>query len=273
MDEVDGGGPSDGAATLREIGDCVVLGGGLLGAAIARHAQTRAQRVVVASRTPRPHAALWRAFEANSPPRGLVPRGASVFLTLSPGPRDDAQAFYGVAIPRLVGAAWRDGASRVTLVGPAGHGHPLTDAFTSAVARLPERSRVGVLRVTALFGTDDACLFPLLRSLREHGAARVPAGLPPAWALHVDDAARAVWRSGAGERTLRGPARVHVEEAVDAAIERFGGSRARRWVGGRGSASILSAQLTADDDWSTEDGGRTEVRTWISRLPGLRRRR
>jgi hypothetical protein len=273
MDDAGGGGASDGAVPLREVGDCLVLGGGLLGAAIARRAQMRAQRVVVASRTPRAHAALWRAFEANSPPRGLVPRGASVFLALSPGPRDDAKSFYGVAIPRIVGAAWRDGATRVTLVGPAGQGHPLTDAFASAVGKLPERSQVAVLRVTALFGTDDACLSPLLRSLREHGVARVPAGLPPAWALHVDDAARAVWRSGPGERTLRGPGRVHLEEAVDAAVERFGGTRARRWVGGRGSAPLLSAQLTADDDWTPEDGARTEVRTWISRLPGLRRRR
>jgi hypothetical protein len=202
-----------------------------------------------------------------------VARGARVFVAVSPGPRDDAASLYGTALPRLVGLAWREGAASVTIIGPAGEGHPLCDAFAAAVPRLPDSDRVAVVRVSALFGPDDGCLSPLVRALREHGVVRVPSGVPPAWALFVDDAARAAWRAAPGVRTLRGEARVHLEEAVDRAVARFGGQRARRWFGGRGYAALLTAQLSLSDDWTDADGPRLSVADWISRLPGLRRKR
>lgn len=260
-------------ALSRETGDVLIIGGGAFGAALARHALPRADRVVVASRTPRPHAALWRSVEALTPPRGLVARGARVFIAVSPGARDDAASLYGTALPRLVGLAWREGAASVTVIGPAGAGHPLCDAFAGAVPRLPDAGRAAIVRVSALFGPEDGCLAPLIRSLREHGVARVPADVPPAWALFVDDAVRAVWQAPPGDRALRGETRVHLEEAVDRAVARFGGRRARRWFGGRDRAALLTAQISLSDEWSDADGPRLSVADWISRLPGLRRKR
>jgi hypothetical protein len=235
---------------------------------------SRGSRVVVASRTERPHVALWRRLDvAAEPPRGLVPRDARVFLALRPGPRDDAAALYGTLLPRLVGHAWRQGARSVTVAGPAGDGHPHADAFLRASERWPDAERVATLRVAALFGLHDAVLWPLVRSLRERGVARVPAAGQPAWALCVDDAARAAWEAPAGVHALRGPELVRLEDAVDAAVARFGGVRARRWVGGASDASLLRAQLDTEDGWLPSFGDRTDVRAWISRLPGLRRQR
>ena len=102
--------------------DLVVFGGGRLGAAVARHAV--GSRVVVASRTPRPHAGLWRAWEPGRAP-GVPVSGARVVFALG-GP--DAVTLWERDLARLVEDAWRDGAASVAVCGPAGRGVGATGA-------------------------------------------------------------------------------------------------------------------------------------------------
>ncbi|MFZ5482472.1 MAG: hypothetical protein ACOZNI_37260 [Myxococcota bacterium] len=248
----------------------LVLGGGLLGAAIARLAAAEGERVVVASRTPKAHAGLWRRLE---PDRPLGARDTRVFVALAPRPREDV-AVWSDLLPRLVTAAWREGATGVTVCGPAGEGEKGLDAFARGVGQLGAAARTVVLRFGPLYGTDDTCVWPMLRALRESGVARVPRGLPPGWPLHVDDAARAARRCEAGAHVLRGPQLLTTEQIGDAMVRRFGGRWTWRLWGGAWARARLRRQADLPDGW---DGGRLGPRrtfdAWVDGLPGLRRHR
>jgi NAD(P)-dependent dehydrogenase (short-subunit alcohol dehydrogenase family) len=132
----------------------LVVGGGLLGGAIARLASSEGARVVVTSRTPRSHAGLWRRLE---PERPLGAKGARVFFALGPRPRENAEVWSAV-LPKLVAAAWREGATRVTVCGPAGTGDAGVDAFARGLGQLGGASRTGVVRFGPLYGAEDACV-------------------------------------------------------------------------------------------------------------------
>ena len=249
--------------------DAVILGGGVLGGAIARVAADGGAQVTVLSRNERPHRGLWRRFEAKG--AALLVRDAAVFVALAPGPRDDPAAFWTGLVPDLVRAAWLGGARTVTACVPA----------AGAAVEPPALQRVGrttVLRYGPLVSAEAGCVAPWVRAVREGGVARIPRGLPDVWPLVVDDAARAAWGlAPSGDiRTLRGRERLTTRELATLLVERFGGRWTERWIGGIDAAHrrMLAAAVHLDDDWDdVRMGPRSSVATWIERLAGPRRRR
>ncbi|MFN7146003.1 MAG: hypothetical protein ACK4YP_19660 [Myxococcota bacterium] len=257
------------------VADLVVFGGGHLGGTVARQVAAQGKRVLVLSPTPRPHAGLWRAWEAKSP--APVPlRGAHVLLALSPRRKADAADLWGVTVPMLASAAWREGAAAVTVCGPAGAGEAGIDTFVRGIAQLSGAPRTTVVRFGPLVGVDDGCLWPIVTSLRERGVVRLPRGLPPMWPLLLDDAARAVTRlrGAGGEHVLRGPEQLRTEDLATLVTQRFGGRWAWRWWGGTGDLPRLRAWENLEDAWDDARlGPRQTVAAWVGKLPGLRRRR
>lgn len=244
----------------------LVLGGGRLGAAIARAATVPAR---VLSPTPRPHAGLWQRWSAGEP---IPVERARVVVAVAPRTPSEALPLYRDQLPRLVAEAWRGGAERVTVCGPAGRGHPVADAFVEGVARLPPRTVV--LRVGALFGTDDASLWPLVTALREHGTVRLPGGVPPTRWLWLDDAARAAHRLDAGHHTLLGHEQLTPEAFGERLVARFGGTCRPALWGRAACVPELEALRGEADDWERAGlGERLSVGAWVAKLPGLRRGR
>jgi uncharacterized protein YbjT (DUF2867 family) len=253
----------------------VVFGGGRLGAAVARQASLAGSRVIVASRTPRPHTGLWRRWEAGDPLRMPI-AGARVCIALGPVGGADPGELWETQVPRLALAAWRAGAASVTVCGPAEGDDPGIVRFTRGLGQLSVAPQTTVLRYGPLFGVDDGCVWPLVSALRQKGVARLPRGIPPSWPLWVEDAARAVlrtWDSGA-VRVLRGPERIGMEEVGAAITTRFGGRWVWRWWPGDRHLSRVRAWGELPEDWDEPRlGPRQPLATWAEKLPGLRRRR
>jgi hypothetical protein len=256
-------------------GPLVVLGGGRLGGAVARQGAAAGRSVIVASPTPRPHAGLWRRWSAGEPLR--VPlEGATVCVALSPRTARDAGEVWGRTVVRLALQAWREGATAVTVCGPAGSGEPGLDAFDAGLEALRAAPRTTVVRFGPLFGVDDGCVWPIVTAIRQSGVARLPRGAPASWPLLLDDAGRAVTvlLGAGGEHVLRGPERLRTEDIGDAVTARFGGSWAWRWWGGPPQPARLLAWSDMPDTWSDARlGARLSLATWIGKLPGLRRKR
>jgi uncharacterized protein YbjT (DUF2867 family) len=250
----------------------LVLGGGLLGAAVARRVAAEGASVVVASRSPRAHPGLWRRVDlAGVPPSGLFVPGARVVWAVAV-PDHDTQ-IAGSVLPRMVEHALRMGVAGVTVCVPGGAGTPAAGALARACDSLPD-ARVRVVRLAPLFGTDDRFVWPLVHALRDRGVARVPRGMPACWPLWVEDAARAVLRAPDGISTLRGPQRLEADEVGRAVADALEGRWGWRLFGGRDGAPLLAGQRELPDDW---DDARFEARTtlggWLARLPVVRRRR
>jgi hypothetical protein len=249
--------------------DAIVVGGGLLGGAVAHVAADGGARVVVLSRSPRPHPGLWRRFDART--GDLRAAGAAVFVCLSPGPRDEPEEVWGDLTLDVVRRAWTGGAKAVTACVPAG--------FTKiSPATLQRPGNTTVLSYGPLVSADAGCVAPWVKALREGHVARVPRKVPDLWPLVVEDGARAAWRlTGAGgARVLRGRDLVPMKELARLLADRFAGRWGERWVGGldRPRRDLLRAQLTLPDDWEdTRLGPRTPFATWVDRLAGPRRRR
>lgn len=258
-------------AELPAKGDLVVLGGGLLGSAVANAGAALGYRVTVASPTARAHAGLWRAWNADQPLPRL--RGADLVVALSRLPAARPEG-WSRTLTRVAQEARTAGARAVVVCGPAGRGAPDLDAFDAAV---PDLSAVAaVARFGVLAGVGDRCVWPLIQALRTSGVARVPRGLPASRALLVPDAARAVLRLlGRREvRTLIGPEALRLEDIADRMVARFGGRHTAPWWGGNQHAGHLRAWENLPDDW--EDGvfgPRGTLPGWIAGLPGLRRKR
>ncbi len=249
--------------------ELLVVGGGRVGAAVARRALADGASVCVASRSARAHLCLWRHADlAVAPPP--VAEGLRVVVVVAPGPRDDPRRLYGQLVPRFVAHALRAGAV-VTWVGPAGSGRPAVDAFADGARAAPGAT---IVRVAPIFGPDDPCVGAVVRRLRETGVARV-ASVAPCRPIFVDDAVRAILALSGGDHTLLGPEPVTLDDVAAAAVRRFGGASARAWFGPAGVAAAVASQPPADmDTWGSAPGGpRTTVAEWISRLPGLRHSR
>jgi hypothetical protein len=297
VSEVDG---TDVAAAGRNAGSVIVLGGGLLGAAVARKASAGGATVTVASRTPRPHPGLWRsvalddvqpadlagllgAAHGRGPRAGggvaggggppSAPKKPSVHLVWAVSFPDDDLRMPGTVLPRVVEHALRAGVDRVTICGPFGRGLPALDAFDRA-ARDLARPGVTVARLPALFGTDDRLAWPLVQAIDDRGMARIPRGLPASWPLWVEDAARAALALPEGDHTLRGPQRMEFEEIAETVVAAVGGRWGWRLFGGRAGAPRLAAQVRIPDHWDeVRLGARTLLSAWLGRLPRARRRR
>ncbi len=257
------------------VADLVVFGGGHLGAAVARHAASAGQRVLVCSPTARSHAGLWRAWSADAG-LGLPLDGAQVLFALSPRRARDAEELWGATLPRLALKAWSQGAAAVTVCGPAGVGEPGIDAFGRGVEQLLRAPRTTVVRFGPLVGVDDDCVWPLVTELRERGLVRLPRGLPASAPLLLDDAARAALRlaDAGGDHTLRGPEVLRTEDLGEIVTGRFGGRWGWRWWGGGREVARLRAWERLPDRWDDERlGPRQTLSAWIGRLPGLRRKR
>lgn len=250
--------------------EAVILGGGALGAAIARAAAGRP--VVVASPTPRAHAGLWRHYDAERGGRPPV-RGADVWVAIRP--RGPLLARGDAWLPELVNRLWHEGAASVTVAVSAGDPHP--DARLTGLGGR-DGGVTTVLRVAPLFGLDDRCVGPLVRDLRAGRVAHHPRGMAPAWALAADDAGRAALRlAGAGgSHVLRGTERLDGAAIAGALAHRFGGRCTERWMGGLDAEDrrSLAAQAELRDDWDDARlGPRLPFRVWVDRLPGPRPRR
>ena len=248
--------------------DVVVFGGGALGGAIARLAATEGNRVVVASREPRPHPGLWRRLDLDGRGR-LVEPGARVFIALGPGPKDDPVALNGRVIPEAVARAWREGAESVTIC-VAGGSPPLPSGASG--------HRATVLHLAPLLATDDRCVGPLVRVTRAGGVARLPRDLTAVWPLAVEDAARAASRlAGSGTaKVVSGRDRATLADVATALIARYGGRIGAAWFGGLDAPrrAALAAAAELPDEWDdTALGTRMTIAEWVERLPGPRRRR
>ncbi len=275
-----------GSTPGRGAGSVVVLGGGLLGAAVARRANAGGSTVTVASRNPRQHPGLWRRLVlddvqpadlaglfAADVGRAPCSAPAPVHLVWAVSFADDDPRIPGKVLPRVVEHALRAGVARVTLCGPAGRGLPGLDAFDRAVRELV-RPGVRVARVPALFGTGDRLAWPLVQAIDDRGVARIPRNLPAGWPLWVEDAARAALALGDGDHTLRGPQRMEFQELAEAVVAAAGGRWGRRLFGGRGGAARMEAQVRIPDHWEDRRlGARTSLSAWLKRLPRARRRR
>lgn len=223
----------------------VVLGGGRLGAAVARRAAAEGRSVIVASRTPRAHAGLWRRWDAEHPDP-LPVAGARVVLAMPPGPNRAT----------LLRNLWSDGAESVVMC--AGAAHPVE-----------ARSPTSVLRFGALVGPDDGCLSPMIKSLRDAGTVKLSRGFPRFAPLLLDDAARAALLVAPGEtRALPGPDAMTIDALADAIVERYGGRYTWRWWAG--DLSFAQGWSDLRDEWDPAWGPRTSIPAWIGRLPGLR---
>jgi len=245
--------------------ETLILGGGVLGSAIAWVAADGGARVTVYSRTPRALPALWRRYDDGP----LPARGASVFLAVAPV--DDPDTHWSRTVPELANAAWTAGARAVTVCVPAGD-------LRLDPADLRRGGPAGLLRVAPLLAVDEGCAAPWIRALRSNHAARIPHGLPAVWPLVAEDAARAAWRLQASGEThsLRGTERMDAAELAGLFAERFGGRWTERWFGGieRWRRDLLAAATTMDDTWDdARFGPRTPVRVWVDRLAGRRPRR
>jgi hypothetical protein len=249
--------------------DVVVLGGGVLGAAVARVATAGGARVTVGSRTQRPQVGWWRRFELEDKAfPAWIPRDVRVVVALGPAPAEAPAKTWGAAMVRLVGGLARGGRP-VTLCGPIGD-----DAFEGVVRGVMEAR---VLRFAPLFAVEDRVTQWAATSLREGRRVRVPSGLPRSAPLWAEDAARVVLSGAGDELTLRGPEVMEVGAVLDALVLRYGGVWQTGWVGAPWTASErrrAAAAAEAPDVWDdSRFGPRLPFASWADRLPGPRRRR
>ncbi len=238
----------------------MVLGGGLLGAAIARQLAPQGP-VVVCSRNPRSHPGLWRRLDDTVE----FSAGQKVFIALGPAPAESGVQLWGELLPRLLERLDRAG-STVQICGPAGGGEPGIDHFVRVTAGRR------VLRLPPLFGKEDMVIWPIIRRLREGEGVRVRRGLPATFPLWVEDAARAAIAGGQG--TVRGPDRWEAAEILDLLVLRFGGSWGFRLFALRTAGERrMETQVQGEDDWPDRLGERLSLESWLDHLPGSRRAR
>lgn len=260
--------------------ELLVLGGGLLGGALARLAAKDEGRVTLASRTPANHAGMWLRFDAATmPPAALVERiprarrgDTSLVVAVAPGPKEDEAALYREQVPRVVEAAVAAGFhSVVSVVALGAEG---TERWEWGKGPPPQH----LVRVGPLYGPGDRWVSPLLPPLREGGLARYTRGLPTCAPLHVEDAARAVLRlltePEGRSWTLLGPESLTPEAAAATLARRFGARCEPRWIGKVHPRDTRVAATSGPDDWDdARFGPRVRFEDWVERLPGPRRRR
>lgn len=261
--------PPAGATGLEGV-ELVVVGGGLLGGAVARLAAAGGARVTVASQTSRPHAGFWRRYTigAGAFP-AWIPRDARVVVAIGPKEGQPPTDVWGAAAQRFVASLTRGG-RRVVVCGPAA-GVP---AFEGLAATAGDAQ---VVRLTSLFGIEDRLTWPIVRALREGRPARLPRAAPDVWALHVEDAARVILRFDGEPLTLRGPELLTPDLVAGAIADRYGGAWSRAWGRGEWRAddlAVAAAQRDVAEGWDeSRFGARMTLRAWSDRLPGPRRRR
>lgn len=240
----------------------LVVGGGLLGAALARAETALGHQVTVASRHPRHVEGLWRRYSLAEEPCWRAPD--RVFVAVAPAAGEKPEVAWGPALGTFLRRMER---LPLVIVGPAAE-----PAFAPS-------GRIAILRVPTLFGVDDRYAWPLAQALRTGERASVPRDLPAARALWVDDVARAASRlCGAhGDWTIAGPDLLDVPALMTALVARFGGEwRSSFWSRGwrRDELRRARAQASLDAAWDeVRFGPVTPFAAWAERLPGPRRRR
>jgi hypothetical protein len=253
--------------------EIVILGGGLLGGAVARVAAAGGNAVTVASRTPRDHPGLWRRLEAREHDAlAWVPPASRVVVALGPTAGDGAG--WEEALLRVLGTLERaDHRGPIVLCGPAGPPDgPGRGPFAEAARRAP-----AVVRLPPLFGSGDRLAWPLVAQARAQRRVSLYRRFPPCRPLLVDDAARAILATTRGSLELDGPETVDAAALSAAITARFGVPVGRRWTAGPWRADELlraPGQRPEVDGWEdARFGPRTTLSSWISGLPGPRRRR
>lgn len=194
-------------------GGVFVVGGGVVGAAVARVA-ARSRSVMVGSRTPRAHAGLWRCYDLRDPLPSDLPEEPFVIVAAS-APEEHIAAFVRRAGRRVVTLGVRvPGAAASVLVSPAWDLH--------------ERS-----------------LQPVLDAMRQGRTGRLPRGLPFRRWIWAEDLARAALDLRDGEHlAIQGPV------SLDGAG--ICGALALRERGTCGVDWLRSVTVPADpgrDDW------------------------
>lgn len=257
----------------------LVLGGGTAGRAIAAAASGP---VVVASRTEGARPGMWaRADLADAACR--LPACSRVVCAVGPGAREAPETAWSTVLLDRLGRYARESLP-VTVIGPAGRGHPVLDAF-DRFARAARERGARVLRVAPIFGADDRLAWPIAVTLRAGKVARVPPASPRVRAVAAEDVARVALAEGGApgeEFTICGPDPLDLPTVADVLVGRFGG----RWEPTAWRAGWPRSPWRADEwqraafqgdapgDWDAGAWGqRTTLQGWAERLAGPRRRR
>lgn len=253
---------------------CVIFGGGALGSAVARLANSRGEGVVVASRNAGSHPGWWRRCELGQDNRlAWIPRGSHLVIAVGPAWNESSDVCLAAA--RLLPRLKRESPASIVVALPAGGvGETVAAGALATAGRDVGASLVGV---GPLYGIGDAYLSRQVMALRGGGNVKVPKTVATR-VLCADDAARAVVsaRSTREELVVTGGERITAANATSALVARFGGT-ARPPLFGDGLPRPIRERLAgwADlpDQWDeSRFGPRVSLAEWISRLPGPRRR-
>ncbi len=177
----------------------MVIGGGVLGAAVARVA-ARTRSVIVASRTQRQHAGLWVRFElGRDPVRSEWARAARLILCVG---ASDVAALTGLLPP----------GARVVVVGPLGV------AGTPSVVCGPA------------WDLHERSIQPVLDAMRRGQAGHIPRDLPERRWIWAEDVARVALDPDLGPVTrVRGPALLDRSAFANALAQRERGACTPSW--------------------------------------------
>lgn len=197
----------------------VVIGGGVVGAAVARVA-ARSGPVLVASPTPRAHAGLWQRYDLADALPASVPADARVVLAAR-------------APAELLAAFVRRARRAVVRVGPAVPG-VVASVDCSPAWDLHERS-----------------ILPALEAMRQGRTGRVPRGLPFRRWIWAEDVARAALDLRDGEHlAVQGPAGLDAAGLCAALAARERGRCGVDWL-----RSVRVADDPGRDDWDERRWG------------------
>lgn len=240
----------------------MVVGGGCLGAALARQLHAAGRTPLVCSRAPRPHPGLW--CDPHSLRRNLrLAHRAQVWICLGPGPDEPGAQVWG-ALDDLL-AALRDAQADVLCCGPLPGDHPDLAAFDAAV----QKHDTPTLRLAPLFGPGSP-LRAARAALRAGEAVRHPRDLPPCRPLWAEDAARAALARITG--ALQGPELLAADDLLSL-LARDTPGRWQPWpplplpwphAPGARAARRLRAQADAPaDPWPEALPPRTPLQKWL----------
>ncbi len=235
----------------------LVIGGGLLGSAIARQLHAARTTPLVCSRTPRAHPGLWCSIRDLS-----LQRQQQVWIAVGPGPQESGGAVWGRFLPDLL-SRLLDAQADVLCCGPLPAALPCDDlaAFDEATRKFP----VPVLRLPLLFGNDSPAR-AALTALRAGETVWIDRDLPPFRPLWVEDAARAALLRHTGE--LQGPDTFAADDLLDLlAAGTPGRWRRRLWPLPSPAARRARAQRAVEAPWPDALPAPLPFKNWLGRLP------
>lgn len=258
----------------------VVVGGGMVGAALARALHARGDRVAVLSPEPVALPAMWMRCDAVTGEglrRGV--RGAEV-VVFAAGTQDAGAAaeLARMGAQHTASAAAHAGARRLVLLAPIGAtAHAQAPALRAAHEGIQASQRLfegaSALRLPWLFGEGDALLEPWLERARRGRRLRAPGIAHPLRPLWVGDAVKVLLRLvdgslGPGSLGVQGPEALTFGALAEQVRQRLGvGEGWRSCPPARAlDLALLPEQQGPEDDWPGLGlGERLTVGAWLER--------